>query len=471
MGWLDSIASDPAVQSYFRATSLDEDTRISYLKGIHDICRFYGLSPSELVERFRRMSEEGVVEAFRRWLVGRKDELSPKTLWTRLGGVRCFLIGCGVRIVKRLQAEISDTFRRVVGSPKPVLKRDYISRKEIGRLLEAAALREKALIAVMASSGLRLGAALSLRLRDFLDDPWNEELQSYAIEVREENSKTREPYITFISWEAAEYLRDYLKARKVFGDKLKPESFVFVAEHGGKLSPCRFENIWRELCERAGIDSKPVEVKGKQVILAPGGRRVERRGIRYNIRPHSLRKFFRTALTKSGVDPIAKKALMGHSLTSLGIDGVYDYAISDLEYLRSQYEKALRNPKGLLILKKPRIEASDEKLSQEVLELNNRIQQLEKVVDSLVEAYVQPKLGKPGFQLIIDAGRKVEELSPKTLAEIMEEKDYIPDLFIERGEDGRIRITTRDEISESETKPYRYIAYKLGDRLILEPAH
>ena len=284
MGWLDSIASDPAVQSYFRATSLDEDTRISYLKGIHDICRFYGLSPSELVEWFRRMSEDEVVEAFRRWLVGRKDELSPKTLWTRLGGVRCFLVGCGVRSIKRLQAEISDTFRRVVGSPKPVLKRDYISRGEIGRLLEAAGLREKALIAVMASSGLRLGAALSLRLRDFLDDLWNEELQSYAVEVKEENSKTREPYITFISWEAAEYLRDYLKARKVFGDKLKPESFVFVAEHGGKLSPCRFENIWRELCERAGIDSKPVEVKGKQVILAPGGRRVERRGIRYHPR-------------------------------------------------------------------------------------------------------------------------------------------------------------------------------------------
>ena len=52
----------------------------------------------------------------------------------------------------------------------------------------------------------------------------------------------------------------------------------------------------------------------------------------------------------------------------------------------------------------------------------------------------------------------------------MKEKDYTPDLFIERGEDGRIRIATRDEISESETKPYRYIAYKLGDRLILEPA-
>ena len=70
----------------------------------------------------------------------------------------------------------------------------------------------------MASSGLRLGAALSLRLRDFLDDPWDEELQSYAIEVREDNSKTREPYITLISWETTEYLRDYLKARMVFAD-------------------------------------------------------------------------------------------------------------------------------------------------------------------------------------------------------------------------------------------------------------
>ena len=127
-------------------------------------------------------------------------------------------------------------------------------------------------------------------------------------------------------------------------------------------------------------------------------------------------------------------------------------------------------PFSIRFLASSLLEASEEKLSQEVLELNNKIQRLEKVVDSLVEAYVQPRLGKPGFQLIIDAGRKVEELSPKTLAEIMEEKDHIPDLFIERGEDGRIRITTRDEISESETRLYRYIAYRLGDRLILEPA-
>ena len=56
--------------------------------------------------------------------------------------------------------------------------------------------------------------------------------------------------------------------------------------------------------------------------------------------------------------------------------GWLDSIAFDLECLRSQCEKALRNPKGLLILKKPGIEASEEKFSQEVLELNNRIQQL-----------------------------------------------------------------------------------------------
>jgi len=85
---------------------------------------------------------------------------------------------------------------------------------------------------------------------------------------------------------------------------------------------------------------------------------------------------------------------------------------------------------------------------------------LEKVVDSLVEAYVQPRLGKPGFQLVIDADRRIEKLSPKTLAEIMKEKDYTPDLFIERGEDGRIRITTRDERIRDQALPiYRLQAW------------
>ena len=45
--------------------------------------------------------------------------------------------------------------------------------------------------------------------------------------------------------------------------------------------------------------------------------------------------------------------------------------------------------------------------------------------------------GKPGFQLVVDAGRRVKELSPEMLVEILEEKDYTPDLLIERRKDGK----------------------------------
>jgi integrase len=127
--------------------------------------------------------------------------------------------------------EIAREFRRKFGGVTTLLKRDVLSKDEIIRVLKAAGLRERAIIAVMASGGLRLNACLNLQMKHFKDKIWNPTLPCYAAEIPEALSKEGEPYITFISSEAAEFIRALLLERQRAGEKLTDETYIFTAKN------------------------------------------------------------------------------------------------------------------------------------------------------------------------------------------------------------------------------------------------
>ena len=349
------------------------------MKGVLIFCGFVGGSPSEVVERVRGMSDDELVDLFREFFVAKRDSMAPKTLWNSMTAAKALLLENGVRAVDRVSREITREFRRVVGPVKPLLKKDLMVKEEIVRVLSVAPLRERAIIALMASSGLRVSAALGLTLSCLKDNIFDDSLPCYMIEVPEELSKEGQPYITFCSWEAAEYIREYLRERERAGEKLKPDSPLFLSREGGALSRSRFENVWRELCREAGIDMRPVKIKGR--FKAGSGKVLKARGYRYNVRPHSLRKFFRTTLAVSGVDRLVAEALMGHSLTQFGIESIYNHAVANLEYLRSEYLKAVNN---LLFLRKPRgLEIINGEARKRIEELEKQLKEQQETIRSL----------------------------------------------------------------------------------------
>ncbi len=151
-----------------------------------------------------------------------------------------------------------------------------------------------------------MGAALNPQLANFRDNIWDESLPCSAIEIPEGLSKEGKPYITFCSWEATSYIRDLIRLRESRCETVKPSSHICTA-HGSteQLSVSRFENLWRKLCRNAGVDLRPVEIEGRYVRLAKGGMGLLLWGLRYHVRLHTLRNFFRTALAVSGVDRMA----------------------------------------------------------------------------------------------------------------------------------------------------------------------
>ncbi|MEM2718251.1 MAG: tyrosine-type recombinase/integrase [Candidatus Bathyarchaeia archaeon] len=390
------ILSDPTVQVMLSKRSLSGETPKNYVKGLKFFCEYYGLRPSEVLERFKRLNEDEIVEEFSGFFAWAKDRVAPKSAWGWLPGIKAWLVENGVRGVDRVSREIAREFKRKFGSVKPLLKRDVVSKEEIVRLLKVAELRERAIICAMVSGGFRLSTCLGLRLKHFRDDVFNIDLPCYAVEIPENLNKEREPYVTFISAEAADYIRTHLIMRQGRGEQITPETPIFAAERGGRaLTGKRFENIWRELCNKAGLDMRPVPIKGIHKVA--GGKSVNNNAVRYNTRIHSLRKFFKTACSISGVDRMASEAFLGHSLTKFGVESLYDFCISNIEWMRNEYLKVL--PAVTFLKEVPavkimnhearerisQLEEENKALKNELNEIKRQISEIRKAFEKLLK--------------------------------------------------------------------------------------
>ena len=82
------------------------------------------------------------------------------------------------------------------------------SREQIKTLVDAAPLRDKCIILLMSSAGLRRGALQHLRLRDITKI---DKYDLYRINVYK---KEQEQYITFCTPECAKYIDQYLDCGK-----------------------------------------------------------------------------------------------------------------------------------------------------------------------------------------------------------------------------------------------------------------
>lgn len=157
---------------------------------------------------------------------------------------------------------------------------DLISTDELNRLLKAPdtttlkGLRDKALLELFFSTGLRLAELCSLN--NDLD------LSRDEFSIRGKGEKVR---VVFISDDARASIKAYLKARKDMDDAM----FVNIAKNkiSGRLTPRSIERIVREYSIKAGISKK--------------------------VTPHVLRHSFATNLLSNGADIRSVQMMLGHA--------------------------------------------------------------------------------------------------------------------------------------------------------------
>lgn len=180
-----------------------------------------------------------------------------------------------------------DDFTALIGGPKLVRKIPHtLTEEEVGRLMaapgggDARALRDRALLELFYSSGLRVSelAALTLQQAD---------LENGYIRVFGKGSKER---IVPVGAKARDALAAYLVSGRPHLVKAKTGSQFFLNHHGRALSRVGLWMIVKQQARRAGITK--------------------------NVKPHALRHSFATHLLTGGADLRAIQEMLGHASIS-----------------------------------------------------------------------------------------------------------------------------------------------------------
>jgi len=180
---------------------------------------------------------------------------------------------------------------------------EVLSYAEVERLLEQPdtslplGVRDRAILELLYSCGLRVSELCALRLADLLR---SEEL----LRVRGKGSKER---LVPIGKPALQWLERYLQEVRPLLARPQSRDIIFLNARGGQLSRMSVWKLVRHAAERAGIERR--------------------------IHPHTLRHSFATHLLEGGADLRAVQEMLGHaSITTTQI-----YTHVDRLYVQEVY--------------------------------------------------------------------------------------------------------------------------------------
>lgn len=302
-------------------------TAETYVKGLMYFIEFIGYpSADTLLDNISNIDLNIRLEDFINYLLYDR-KVSRSTVSTYIAGIKKWLK------VNRVSVNIDVELPQVW-----VVERDRVpSRDELRKILKHANLEDRALILIALSSGLRRSTLAALKLKNI---DLNNDIP--VIKVPPEIAKDRPDrgYITFMTPEAKDALLAYLHEREKQGEKLSPESPVISSRPlGTHLGPNTITRKWERLLNLVNLNEK-TEKRIDRIGVESGGKW-------YKIRFHSLRKFFKSWATLSGVPGEIVEFFMGHRA---GVNQVYLLTgIEDMdnpiliEKLREYYRKAIPN--------------------------------------------------------------------------------------------------------------------------------
>jgi len=229
---------------------------------------------------------EELVREFRLWLNrqpgtkvgGRVEPMKRKTQNYYLIALRAFLKFLRKRGIESLSPE------RIELAKVPERSLDLISATELERLLSAPdtttlqGLRDKAILELFFSTGLRLSELCALSIDDV-------DLQRDEFSVRGKGDKVR---VVFLTEAAKHAIKTYLARRKDIDAALFVQTGPRAqAARDLRLSPRAVQRLMKQAAITAGITRK--------------------------VTPHVLRHSFATDLLRNGADLRSVQALLGHA--------------------------------------------------------------------------------------------------------------------------------------------------------------
>jgi integrase len=348
----------------FKTTSTMEVYAIHLLL----FCRFCALTPDQLIKiepnQIKTMIFNYIVDLKK---VAKQSAGKPKPGSLSVNSIKHYVTGIQSfldfheiilpwkKIAKFYPEDVTNTFRGY-------------TKEEIAKLLSLADLRDRCIILLMASSGIRVGAIPSLKVSSFvkLDE---------GVGFLTVYSGSKHSYVTLVTSEFLATIEDYLEFRKRQGERVVKESSLIRDKF----------NTFGKTTNKAR--AKIAINKQMRLLLRKAGLPIDQ------LQPnHSFRKFFNSCLLNSDVSYTFKELMMGHNVN---LDRVYYDRNSEksrkkilIEYLKAvdalTIDDSYRLKKKIVEYERkindvPRVEELQSQLVNRMVEEESIKKQLEKL--------------------------------------------------------------------------------------------
>lgn len=173
------------------------------------------------------------------------------------------------------------------------------SKQDIAKMMTAADARTKALILLLSSTGMRIGAVPGLLVRDLTKIV---DMGLYKVVVYADSPKDR--YYTFTTPEAAEAIDAYLNQRRIAGEDVRPSAPLFRQT---------FPKDEADTPKLLSFDGTAALTQ--RAVTRSGVRKVGDKNARHQTAiNHGFRKFANTEFIRCGMKPIVAELLLGHRI-------------------------------------------------------------------------------------------------------------------------------------------------------------
>ena len=231
-----------------------------------------------------------------KWL--NKENLNEKSISRNISCLKSFYKFLVIeKYVKNNPSDLISIPKVKKSLPKTLTEEEVIKLLDID-LTDNFSYRNKAMLEVMYATGLRVSELVNLKLQDV-------DLSQDLVRTFGKGSKER---VIPMGEYAREYLEKYIYEYRASMLKRTNNEYLFLNNHGNKMTRQGFFKIIKKIAKEKGIDKE--------------------------LSPHTLRHSFATHLLKYGADLRTIQELLGHS--DISTTQIYTY-ISN-EELKKNYE-------------------------------------------------------------------------------------------------------------------------------------
>lgn len=281
------------IQDYINYLSLERqlspNTIDGYKRDLDDFYKFTGKS-------YRLISKQDIIN----YISYLNKKVGPKTINRHIVSIKNYY-----KYLERNNVIKNNPMSDITGLKTPKKMPKVLSVEDIDKLLDidlkdAYDYRNKAMLELMYSSGLRVSELLDLKLN-------NIDFDMDLVRIFGKGSKER---IVPMSNVAVKYLYDYINLYRNTLIKNNVTDLVFLNSRGNKLSRQGFFKILKGIALEKGINK--------------------------DISPHTLRHSFATHLLNNGADLRSIQTMLGHE----NIETTQIYTHVSNNYVKQNYEEA-----------------------------------------------------------------------------------------------------------------------------------